>query len=156
MWLVACQQKVYSLSEYRSVEIVILSKVREGEISYDITYVESKKNWYKLTYLKNTDSQTLRTNLWLPERRMREGIVREFGLHMYTLLYLKWMTNKDLLVWHMELCSMLWQAGCKGSLGENGYMCIRGWIPLLFTWNYPNIINQTFVVVWPLSHVCLL
>ena len=26
-----------------------------------------------------------------------EGIVREFGIGMYTLLYLKWITNKDLL-----------------------------------------------------------
>ena len=27
----------------------------------------------------------------------REGIVREFGIDMYTLLYLKWINNKDLL-----------------------------------------------------------
>ena len=27
-----------------------------------------------------------------------EGIVREFGMGMYTLLYLKWKTNKDLLL----------------------------------------------------------
>ena len=26
-----------------------------------------------------------------------EGIVREFGMDMYTLLYSKWITNKDLL-----------------------------------------------------------
>ena len=26
-----------------------------------------------------------------------EGIVREFGINMYTLLYFKWITNKDLL-----------------------------------------------------------
>ena len=26
----------------------------------------------------------------------REGMVREFGVVMYTLLYLKWITNKDL------------------------------------------------------------
>ena len=26
-----------------------------------------------------------------------EGIVREFGIDMYTLLYLKWIINKDLL-----------------------------------------------------------
>ena len=26
-----------------------------------------------------------------------EGIVREFGIDMYTLMYLKWITNKDLL-----------------------------------------------------------
>ena len=25
-----------------------------------------------------------------------KGIVREFGMDMYTLLYLKWITNKDL------------------------------------------------------------
>ena len=25
------------------------------------------------------------------------GIVREFGIDMYTLLYLKWIANKDLL-----------------------------------------------------------
>ena len=24
-----------------------------------------------------------------------EGVVREFGIDMYTLLYLKWITNKD-------------------------------------------------------------
>ena len=29
--------------------------------------------------------------------RMGEGIVREFGIDMNTLLYLKWVTNKDLL-----------------------------------------------------------
>ena len=26
-----------------------------------------------------------------------KAVVREFGVDMYTLLYLKWMTNKDLL-----------------------------------------------------------
>ena len=29
--------------------------------------------------------------------RMGEGTVREFGMDVYTLLYLKWITNKDLL-----------------------------------------------------------
>ena len=33
---------------------------------------------------------------WLGEGS-REGIVREFGMDMYTLLYLKWITNKILL-----------------------------------------------------------
>ena len=31
------------------------------------------------------------------EVRSEEGIVREFGMDMYTLLYLKWVTKKDLL-----------------------------------------------------------
>ena len=29
--------------------------------------------------------------------RVGEGTVREFGINMYTLLYFKWITNKDLL-----------------------------------------------------------
>jgi len=33
--------------------------------------------------------------IWLCEEG--DGIVREFGMDMYTLLYLKWITNKDLL-----------------------------------------------------------
>ena len=44
-------------------------------------------------YKTETESQTQQRNLWLPG----EGIVREFGTEMYTLLYLKWITNKDLL-----------------------------------------------------------
>ena len=28
---------------------------------------------------------------------MGEGIVREFGIDMYTQLYLRWITNKELL-----------------------------------------------------------
>ena len=44
-------------------------------------------------------------NLWLPEGK--GGIVKEFGIDMYTVLYLKWITDKDLLYsqkkkrWHM-------------------------------------------------------
>ena len=30
-------------------------------------------------------------------KEWREGVVREFGIDRYTLLYLKWITNKDLL-----------------------------------------------------------
>ena len=38
-------------------------------------------------------SQTNRTDLWL----LGAGIAREFGINMYTLLYLEWITDKDLL-----------------------------------------------------------
>ena len=31
------------------------------------------------------------------EEGWEEGIVREFGMDTHTLLYLKWITNKDLL-----------------------------------------------------------
>ena len=35
---------------------------------------------------------------WLPVgEAWEEGTAREFGIDMYPLLYLKWITNKDLL-----------------------------------------------------------
>ena len=45
-------------------------------------------------------------NLQLPEERTGEGIVREFGMDTYTLLYFNWMTNKDLLfsTWNSAQC----------------------------------------------------
>ena len=51
-----------------------------------------------------------------------EGIVREFGMDMYTLLYLKCITNKDLLYSIGSVLSVMWQPGWEESLGENGYM----------------------------------
>ena len=33
----------------------------------------------------------------ISRERWEEGTVREFGMHMYTLPYLKWITSKDLL-----------------------------------------------------------
>ena len=35
--------------------------------------------------------------LWLLEGRIPGGRDREFGVDMYTLLYLKWITNEDLV-----------------------------------------------------------
>ena len=40
-----------------------------------------------------------------------EGIVKEFGMDMYTLLYLKWITNKDLLSSTGNLVNVMWQPG---------------------------------------------
>ena len=31
-----------------------------------------------------------------------------------------------------------------GSLGENGYMYVYGWVPSLFTWTYHNIVNWLY------------
>ena len=36
-------------------------------------------------------------SLWLQAGMLGGGIARESGMDMYTLLYLKWITNKDLL-----------------------------------------------------------
>ena len=71
---------------------------REGEISYDLPCVWNLKrnDTNKLTHQTERESQTLKTNLWL-QGWGGEGIVRDFGKVMYTLLSLKWITNKDLL-----------------------------------------------------------
>ena len=45
-------------------------------------------------------------NLRLSVGGMGEGIVREFGMDMDTLLYLKWITNKDLA--HGTLLNVIW------------------------------------------------
>ena len=55
-----------------------------------------------------------------------DGIVREIGIHKYHLLYLKWITNKNLLCSTRTLLSVMWQPGCEASLRENGYMYMYG------------------------------
>ena len=35
----------------------------------------------------------------------------------------------------------MWQPGSEGSLGENGYLYMCGWLPLPSTWRYHNIVN---------------
>ena len=89
---------------WTNLKSVVLSEVREGEISY---HIPSMWNLRKIgtnepTYKAESDSQTLITNLWLSG----EGIVREFGMDMYTRLYLKWITKKDLLhsMWNSAQC----------------------------------------------------
>ena len=72
---------------------------------------------------------------------MGEGVVREFGMDMYTLLYLKWITNKDLL------CSTGDSAQCsvpvwmERSTGGNGHTHMYGGVPLLSTRNYHSVVN---------------
>ena len=73
---------------------------------------------------------------------MGEGIVRELGLNMYTLLCLKWITNKDLLysIRNSAQCYMVaWMAG---EFGEE-------WIHV-YIWLSP------FIVQLKLSQRCLL
>ena len=49
------------------------------------------------------------------------GIVREFGMNMFILLYLKWITNKDLLYSTGYSAQCYVAAWMGGSLGETGY-----------------------------------
>ena len=38
----------------------------------------------------------------------------------------------------------MWQPGWEGSYRENGYMYMCGWVPLLSTWSYHNIVNWLY------------
>ena len=67
---------------------------REGEISHDIPYMWnlSRNDTTELTKQKETHRLRERAyGCW------GKGIVREFGMDRYTLLYLKWIINKDIL-----------------------------------------------------------
>jgi len=61
--------------------------------------------------------------IWLCEEG--DGIVREFGMDMYTLLYLKWITNKDLLysTGNSAQCYVaVWMGGEFGGEGIHVYV----------------------------------
>ena len=79
-------------------------------------------------------------------KRWSEGIVREFEIDLYTLLYLKWIPTKTYCIRQGTLLSVIWQVGWEWGLGENGYMCMYGWVALLCIWNY-HIINRLCVCV---------
>ena len=57
---------------------------------------------------------------------MGEGIVRQFGMDMYTVLYLKWITNKDLRS-STENSARCYEAAWRGGeSGEKGYTYMYG------------------------------
>ena len=70
-----------------------------------------------------------------------ERIIREFGIDMYTLIYLMWVTNKVPLYTQGNLLNVMWQPEWKGRLRENGYTYVYGRVPLLSIWNYYDIVN---------------
>ena len=69
------------------------SKSDRGEISYDTPYMWNLKRNDKNDLLTR-ETHRLRKRIYSCQG---EGRVRDFGMDMYTRLYLKWITNKDLL-----------------------------------------------------------
>ena len=59
----------------------------------DVLIFKKKKLIYKINTFTGIENKFMvpRGKGW------GEGIVREFGMDMYTLLYLKWITNKNLV-----------------------------------------------------------
>jgi len=76
----------------------------------------------------------LGTNLWLlMGEEWGEEIIRKFGMDTYTLLCLKWITNKHLLYSTGSSAQRHVATWMGGSLGENGYMYMCGSVPSPFT-----------------------
>ena len=68
----------------------------------------------------------------------KEGIVREFGMVMYILLYLKWITNKGLLysIGNSAQCYVpAWMGGEFGGEWIHVYVWLR---PFAMHLNYHN------------------
>lgn len=61
-------------------------------------YIESKKkkDTNERIYKMETDSETWKTNM-VTKGNICEGIYSEFGINIYTLPYIKYIINKDLL-----------------------------------------------------------
>ena len=84
---------------WMDLEIVTLSEVsqRRTNIIWYSLYVESKKKMYKWTSLQKRERVTDVENNLMVNKEKRGGINWETGIDIYTLLYIKQITNKDLL-----------------------------------------------------------
>ena len=52
--------------------------------------------------------------------------------------------DKQPVIAQGTLLSVTWQLGWEGCLGENRYMYMYSWVPLLSSWNYLNIVNRLY------------
>ena len=116
-WKKACIKEmwyVYTVEYYSSIkwngiplaatwldlEMVIQSEGHQTEkwILYDVAYMQNLKrsDSHELLYKTETDSQRMNLAVTRAEG-WQKGIVGKSGTDMYTLLCLKWITNKDLL-----------------------------------------------------------
>ena len=98
-----------------------------------------RNNTKELTYKTERDSQTEGTNLMVVRgqgggKDAVEGIIREFGMDTYTLLYLKWITDKGLPRSTGNSARVIGQPGWEGSLEKNQFSsaaqsCLTLWDP---------------------------
>ena len=97
-----------------------LNSDREGEILYDIPYMWNLKRNDTVNLLtKQKDSQTQRTNLWLPGRRMRgRDIQGIWDGHIHNAIF-----KMDNQLYSTGNSAQYYVAAwLRGGFGENGYM----------------------------------
>ena len=102
--------------------LTMLSKKDHSESSYDIpnTWNVKRNDTNELTKQRLTDIKY--TYGW-----RGKGIIREFRMVMYTLRYLKWITNKDLLcsTWNSTQCYVAaWMGGGVWGKRIQVYICL--------------------------------
>ena len=99
-WTVACQAPIHGIFQARTLEWVAISYSRR-----------SSQPGIKPTSLVSPTLEGGRGYGW-------GVIVREFGMDMYTLLYLKWLNSKDLL-YSTGNSAQCYVAACmRGELGR--------------------------------------
>ena len=78
---------------WMDLEIIILSEVRERQISYDITHVWNlilKNDTNELIYKTETDLQIIKNKFMFTKgETWRGGINQEFGINIHTLIYIR-------------------------------------------------------------------
>ena len=68
--------------------------------------------------LLTKQKETHRVREWIYGYRGEGEILREFGMDMNTLLYLKWITRTYWIA-HGTLLKVMWQPGWERDMGEN-------------------------------------
>ena len=98
-----------------------IQKLGRRDIIWHPLPVESEKKWYKWTYLQNRKRLTDLENELIVAGP--GGIIREFGMDMDTLLYLKWI-SKEYHIAHDTLLNVMYSTwNCSmlcGSLEDRG------------------------------------
>ena len=131
---------------WMDLEIVMLSKLSQAEKEKCHMEFLICRIWKKLIQMNLFMKQTHRLREWTYScqgEEWRGEVVRELGISMFTLLYLKWMTNTA----QGTLLNVTWQPGWEESLGENGYMYMYSWVPLLSTWNCTKLLTG-YISIW--------
>ena len=77
----------------------------------------------KPIYKTEIGPQTSKTNLQLPKEKKGEGINYVFGINIYTLLYIKQRTNKDLL-YSTENYNQYFIITYKKKESDKEYICV--------------------------------
>ena len=95
-------------------------KLDREEIYYEIPYVRNRKREDANEFMYKTQRDPQNEFMVAGRKDVGEGTVKEFGMDMNTLLYLKRITNKDLLYSTWNSAQHYAAVLPDGSLGENG------------------------------------